>query len=273
MNFQVVEDQLSLLMTRAMTLHAPPSSELGSFAGCKARFNGTGSNKELRNFILHVTLYKDAERISDDTALQELPQLLEGVAATWWTQTKENIYSWPTAIEMITKTFTQKRAAYEIYAEIFADKQDSHMKTEMFIRQKRLLLAELPHPHPEDVQIDMIYSLLKSKVQKRVPRNSVVSIDQLIKAVNSVEQSKDEERVGTYVNNDIEAMKIASQLKERCSRCRKSIRSGQMKSANVDCYKCNLRRAKRNKALKPETINHVYAPLQGFDPNINPFIK
>jgi hypothetical protein len=227
----------------------------------------------LQSFTLHITLYKDAERINDDTALHELPQLLERVADTWWVQVKENIYSWRRAIQMIRDTFRQKRPAHKIYAEIFADKQDSHIKTEMFIRQKHLLLAELPHPHPEDVQIDMIYSLLKSKIQKRVPRNSVISIEQLINAVNSIENSKDEERVGTYVNNNIEAMKMASKLKERCSRCRKSIRSGQMRSADIDCYKCNLRQAKRNKALEPERINHVYAPLPGFDPNINPFIK
>jgi hypothetical protein len=205
----------------------------------------------LQSFTLHITLYKDAERINDDTALHELPQLLERVADTWWVQVKENIYSWRRAIQMIRDTFRQKRPAHKIYAEIFADKRDSYIKTEMFIRQKRLLLAEVPHPHPEDVQIDMIYSLLKSKIQKRVPRNSVISIEQLINAVNSIENSKDEERVGTYVNNNIEAMKMASKLKERCSRCRKSIRSGQMGSADVDCYKCNLRRAKRNKDSKP----------------------
>ena len=145
--------------------------------------------------------------------------------------------------------FTQKSPAYEIYAEIFSVKLHEYITTGMFIRRKQALFAELPRPHPEDVQLDMLYSLLKAEIQKKVPRDSVVSIDQLIDAANRVEHAKNKKRVGKYRNIDIEAMKIASKLKEKCSRCRRSIRSGQMANVDVDCYKCNLRRA-NDKAKK-----------------------
>ena len=79
----------------------------------------------------------------------------------------------------------QNRPAYEIYAEIFSVKQDEYITIGMFIRQKQALFAELPCPHPENVQIH---------------KNSVFSIEQPIDAANCVEHLKNDKRVG--INDD-----------------------------------------------------------------------
>jgi hypothetical protein len=186
MNSETTEDHLIRFMTRAMTIEAPASPNIGSFVRCTKRYNGRINNKELHRFILSIIIYKGAERISDETALLELPLLLEGPAAVWWANVKENINNWATAVKMLKETFTQKKPAHEIYAEIFAAKQDAYTSTEVFIRQKEALLTELSRPHPEDVQIDMIYSLLRSGIQTEVPRNSIISANQLINAANCV---------------------------------------------------------------------------------------
>lgn len=117
-----------------MSLTASSAETLGSFVNCAARFNG--NVHELEKFILCITLYKDAEKINDDIALHELPLLLEGEAAVWWTKVKENVYSWPAALKMMQDTFAVRKPAYEIYQEIFATKQEACIPTEMFIRQK-----------------------------------------------------------------------------------------------------------------------------------------
>jgi hypothetical protein len=272
MNSETTEDHLARFMTRAMTIEAPALPNIGSFVRCMERYNGRINNKELHRFILSIVLYKGYERISDETALLELPLLLEGPAAVWWENVKENINNWETAIRMLRETFEQKKPAYEIYAEIFSAKQDEYISTEMFIRQKRELLAQLPQPHPEEVQLDMIYSLLKQKIQTKVPRNSVFSIDQLIQAANNVERKKSNRRIQKYVNFDFGDMKPVLKSKEKCSHCRKS-RQSNMENLNMDCYKCDSRQDKRSKRRKAEEKIPVHAPLQGFNPNINPFNK
>ena len=68
----------------------------------------------------------------------------------------------------------------------------------LFAKSKRF--SRNFHPHLDGMRIDMLYSLLKTKIQKKVPRNSVVSIDQLIDAANRVEHLKNDKRVG--INDD-----------------------------------------------------------------------
>lgn len=114
---------------------------------------------------------------------------------------------------MMQRTFELKKPTYEIYAEVFAIKQDEYIPIDIVIRRKQALLVELPRPHPEYVQIDMIYSLLKSQIKNKVPRESVASFDQLIPAAQRVEQSKNDKRVKRLKNNDFKAMRLPAKLK------------------------------------------------------------
>lgn len=119
-------------------------------------------------------------------------------------------------------------SAYVIYAEVFTVKKDAYIPTEIFIIQKQALFAELPQPHPEDLQNDIICLLLKSQIQKNVSRNSITSFDQLINAAHRVEQSKNDKRVRRFENYDFKVMSSAAKLEEKCSqrKTRKSKRSG-----------------------------------------------
>jgi hypothetical protein len=271
-NSVVTDDQLSHFMTKAMTLDSLSAPKVGSFVGCTARFNGTRSEQELQTFVLNVMLYKDAEGVDDETALKELPLLMEGEAATWWAGIKENICNWSEALKMLQKAFFPPKPAYQIYTEIFATKQDEYIPTEIFIQQKLALLDALPRPHPEDVKIDMIYSLLKPKIHRKVPRESIVTLGQLIAAGNRVDHKKDKKRVKRFVNFNFETMKPAAKSKEKCSHCRKS------KGSKVDCYKCNALRRKLDEDPRQyiplEAMNPVnVTPLRGFNPDSNPFRK
>jgi hypothetical protein len=269
----MAEEHLTRFMNRAMTLHSSSEPKVGSFVGCAARFNGTRNEQLLQKFILNVTLYKDVERISDEVALHELYLLLEGKAATWWTRAKENIFNWSEALIMLQKEFSPKKSEHEIYTEIFATKQDEYIPTEIFIRRKQALMNALPLSHSEDVQINVIYSLLKPKIQRKIPRETVCSLDQLIAAAIRVEHKKNMKREKHFANLDFETTKAAKRSKPKCSSCKRSTGSGSME--NRDCYSCNLLQRKRSKGgrkhTRPTTINPVKAiPLHGLNPNSNP---
>lgn len=266
------DEQLARFVDKAMVLHASLPQKMGSFANCTTRFDGTRSEDELLAFINTVKLYKDLEKISDEVALQELHLTLYGEAATWWQEVKGDIHVWSEALKMLKLKFMPKKPAYEIYAALFAVKQDDYIPTEMFIQQKRALLAELPRPHPEDVQIDMIYSLLKSRIRRKVPRESVVSFDQLIGAAQKVEHSKYKRRVKRFQKFEYKALRPVSSALLKCSDCGKSTKF----DVKGNCCTCFSRRHKTSRRRKeilnvtpPQNFDQIH--LSGFNPDINPF--
>ncbi|XP_050473360.1 activity-regulated cytoskeleton associated protein 2-like [Bombus huntii] len=263
-NRDMQEDQLSRFMTRAMTLQPSTAPKVGSFVGYTARFNGDAHDVD--NFILNITLYKDIEGIKDETALQELSLLLEGEAAIWWANMKKDVHIWSEALKLLQRKFSIKRQPYEVYHQIFSVKQDDHIPTEMFINQKRALFDELPQTHSEDVQIDMIYSLLKSKVRKKIPRETIVTFDQLICAARRVEYSGYKRRLRRFERYSFDSSISAEKPTKFCTHYREFDESE--RSREVDCYKFKSkrrRRVDRHREYILPTPNTSRTPLDDFN--------
>lgn len=271
-NCDMQEDQLSRFMTRAMTLQSSAALKVGSFVGYTARFNGDAY--DLDNFILNMTLYKDMEGIKDETALQELPLLLVGEAAIWWANIKKDVRIWSEALKLLQRRFSIKRPPYEVYHQIFSVKQDDHIPTEMFIKQKRALFDELPRTHSEEVQIDMIYSLLKSKIRKKIPRESIVTFDQLICAARRVEYSGYKKRLRRFERFSFNSSIPVGTSTKFCTHYREPNECG--RSREVDCYKFKYkrrRRVDRRSEYIPSTPNTSRTPLDDFKPRLISFIE
>lgn len=274
MNWDVSGLELARLMSRAMTLESSSSSaasKVGSFANCAARFDGSSS--KLKSFILSITLYKDVEGVNDRTALQELSLLLEGEAATWWAEVKEEVYIWSEALRLLQLKFMAKYHAHEIYYKIFSVKQDEYVSTEIFIKQKQDLFYQLPRPHSEEAQIDMIYSLLRPKIQMKVPRQSIVTFDQLIEAARRLEHKKYKKRVRRFERFDLKSMMPAGRLR-KCSHYRETDEDGNY--LEVLCDLCRQERRKRietSRLYTPSIAKNTHIPLSGFNPDSNPFNK
>jgi hypothetical protein len=101
------------------------------FTHCPARFDGS-RNREV---------YHQSENISDANAILGLPLLLQGPSYTWWTGVKSSVTTWADAVDAIRSEYAPKRAAYQIYLEIFSNPQDAATPTGLFVSQKRALLA------------------------------------------------------------------------------------------------------------------------------------
>ncbi|XP_076648057.1 activity-regulated cytoskeleton associated protein 2 [Halictus rubicundus] len=145
-------------------------------------------------FIAAVSIFKDIENISDENALKGLPLLFEEHAAVWWRGVRGSVSSWKEALETIKTTFAPRRPAYQVYTELFRTTQDANTPTDLFISRNRAQLAELPNPHPETVQIDMIYGLLHPPLRKKIPRESVKTFTELMKCAREVEDLEKEDQ-------------------------------------------------------------------------------
>jgi hypothetical protein len=264
----ITEDQLTRFMARAMSLNSSPLSTSGSFATCAARYDGTISEQQLQKFILNISLHKDVEGITDEIALHELPLLLQGEAFKWWEELKENVCEWKQAMKLLKERFSPKKPPYQIYAEVFATKQDAYIKTEIFVGQKRALLDNLPQPHPEHVQIDMIYSLLRSQIRRKIPRDSITSFDQLLAEARKVEQLKLEKHARQWANFNFTDPTANNQLRDKCTYCktRKRRRNEKVVGRVADRYKYLTPLSKRSKHLTPEAIN-AERQSRGYDFN------
>nr|XP_022905905.1 uncharacterized protein LOC111417767 [Onthophagus taurus] len=100
--------------------------------------------------------------VSDENALRGLPLLLIDHVATYWQGIKQTIKSWEDAIDARYVPRTAK--------------------------VPRFTNKVLP-PYREEMQIDMIYGLLRRKIRKHVSRKSVKSFTDLIEYSRSAEQS------------------------------------------------------------------------------------
>lgn len=221
MTVQMTEDQLTRLLASLSAGQQPPITQ-GSFARCTARYDGSKDRNKLNDFITTTTIYKDIEGITDANALKGLPLLLEGEAATWWQGVQHKVTTWTKATELMRIAFAPKKPSYQIYAEIFGTKQEQSSSTDSFIAQKRALLAELTHAHPEEVQLDMVYSLLKLQIRKKVPRDSVETFDQLIDKARALEEiEKEIQGLQQHKKTAAEPKKEQrEELRPRCAHCR-----------------------------------------------------
>lgn len=228
----------------------------GSFVGCTARFDGSRDN--LNKFLVSVCLYKDVERVNEEVALRELPLLFEGEAAEWWGRVGAGASKWSDAMAMLQEAYAPRRAAYEIYADLFSTKQEASVATDEFVKRKRALLAELAEPHSEEAQIDMIYWMLRKQVRRRMPRKAIISLDDMAEKgryVDNMEKRRatlgkrwDEETVAKYFARSVakcphhkrdKEKYLHERNEERCNKCNKR-KHGRYKSATISIERLAL---------------------------------
>ncbi|KAL0879289.1 hypothetical protein ABMA27_003068 [Loxostege sticticalis] len=171
-----------------------PTPTQGNFTRCTARFDGTTRCTEvLEAFIESVLVYKECAAVSDEHALRGLPMLLTGDSADW-----------DDAIRRLRFMYGAPRPAYRIFRQIFAEKQTDE-RSDSFISRVRANLSRLPYKLHEQVQVDIVFGLLNHKIRKRVPYESVKSIDWLLEQARFVED--------TLVSNDDHLFSYNSQNK------------------------------------------------------------
>ncbi|KAF9797904.1 hypothetical protein SFRURICE_016548 [Spodoptera frugiperda] len=105
--------------------------------------------------------------------------LLEGEAAVWWRGVKASVTTWADATARLRATYGVAQPAHLILREIFAREQQEE-RAETFICRVRALIARLPYTLDQTLQTDICYGLLHRRVVKRVPRDSVRSLDDLL---------------------------------------------------------------------------------------------
>ncbi|XP_043263107.1 uncharacterized protein LOC122403574 [Colletes gigas] len=245
--FQMTDDQLNRLLATLTTRQtSPPTTSQGSFARCTTRFGGSTNRTRVEEFISTISIYKEIENIFNVNGIKGLPLLLEDEAATWWHGVKEDVTTWAQAMDLLRAAYAPKKPGYAVYAELFATKQTKNCATDVFIAQKRALFAELTHKHAEEIQLDMIYSLLKLRIREKIPRCSVKNFEELIGKARTFEALEEEARE----QQEPFGKPLPTQEKKlvRCSFCRKTGHSFE---------ECRRRKAKEPTKLEPPTL-HCY---------------
>lgn len=164
------------------------SANTGNFARCTLRFSGTESDN-VDIFLDGLLAYKSCENVTDPNALLGLSFVLEGDAAIYWKAIQKDITDFNSAVTALRETFSRKLPPPAIFRKIFASEQSSRDSTELFISKIRALLAELPYALPEEAQIDIVYSVLHSKITQRLLRSCITNFADFVKRVREIEAS------------------------------------------------------------------------------------
>ncbi|KAF9802622.1 hypothetical protein SFRURICE_005527, partial [Spodoptera frugiperda] len=176
---------------RALTQAAafpPLLTSPSNFTRCTARFDGAACNADVvEAFIESVLVYKECAGVSDDHALRGLPMLLTGDAAVWWRGVRPTVESWDDALRRLRFMYGAARPAHRVLRDIFATEQQSE-SADVYISRVRANISRLPYPLSEQMQLDIVYGLLHRRIRKRVPRDSVSSVDCLLERARYVEE-------------------------------------------------------------------------------------
>ncbi|XP_055910607.1 activity-regulated cytoskeleton associated protein 2-like [Eupeodes corollae] len=200
------EDQMQRMLTAVMQSARRP----GSFTTCSSRYKEERDPVKVEEFIATVSCFKDVEHRTEADAIKGFPLLLDDDARSWWQGVKSEANTWQDVISLLRNAFAPTKPAYRIYSEIFESKQRAKEPTDNFICKKRALFAQLPSPRPsETMMLDLIYGLLHISIRDGVPREKVVTFQDLIEHARSIEHSMAEKQ--QY--ND------KTELKKRCSYC------------------------------------------------------
>ncbi|XP_012155476.1 uncharacterized protein LOC101450402 [Ceratitis capitata] len=162
----------------------------GSFTNCTSRFGGQRDHEAVEEFITSIVTYKEIESISDEDALKGLSLLFYGLASTWWQGVRKEAKTWGDAIALIRDHFSPTKPAYQIYLEIFEQKQEDSVPIDTFVCQKRALLAQLPEGrHDEETELDLVYGLLDIKYRKNILRQDLKSFRELLEKGRIIEHN------------------------------------------------------------------------------------
>ncbi|KAK5649458.1 hypothetical protein RI129_000487 [Pyrocoelia pectoralis] len=164
------------------------STRSGNFAKCLSRFDGS-KYSDVKAFIDAIEIYKDCSDVSDANALKGLPMLLDGFAATWQ-GVKTTIDTWEAAIMLLIHTYGPTKPPHKVYRELFKSEQDARTPTDVFICNSRSILAQLlANMLTEQIQLDMVYGLLHTRIREKVPRNKIVNFSELLEQARIVEDN------------------------------------------------------------------------------------
>lgn len=164
------------------------SHSQGNFAACTARFGKNLDPEALEAFIDSISIYKECTNISDEHALKGLSMLLEGDAAIWFRGVKKNISTWDEALTRLRSMYGRPRPPHKVFREIFAAEQGEE-RAEVFIGRIRALFAIIPYPMGDRLETDIVYGLLDRRIRKRITRESVKDLDELMEKAKDVEES------------------------------------------------------------------------------------
>ncbi|CAH2088576.1 unnamed protein product [Euphydryas editha] len=161
----------------------------GNFSKCTSRFKRDRNDPEIvEAFVDAIETYKECTNISDIHALKGLPMLLEGEAAVWWRGVKASVPTWQDAIARLRAMFGVPRAPHKILRQIFSVEQGSE-RAEVFVARILALIAWLPYKIEERMQLDIVYVLLDRSIRKRLARNTLTSLDELVDKARAIEET------------------------------------------------------------------------------------
>lgn len=239
MTVQLTQEQFQELLGRISAIH---SSANMNFTQCAYRFHGERDHMKVDEFINAVTAFKQLEQIPDEDALFGLPLLLKDAASTWWAAVRSDVNSWTEALDRIRSEFAPTPPPYEVYLQIFANPQGGIEDIDDFLMGKNKLLRMLPAGrHSEEVQLDLVYGLLRLDFRKEIRRTDVKTFAELSERVRHMESLI---RTGKFKSLQ---PSITKPLKKRCSFCR-------MKGHTVElCRRRKVRLAQAELDMKTNT--------------------
>ncbi|KAI5638414.1 hypothetical protein NE865_09048 [Phthorimaea operculella] len=194
-----------------------------TLASCTARFDGTKNAELVEAFLAAVNVFKKIEKITDVDAIAGIPLLLEHDAAVWWQGSKKEVNTWQDFQDRLRHAFAPKKPEFITIQEIVRQDQKENERTEVFIRQKRMLLAQLSENNlSEKFQLNMVFGQLNLGIREKISRSSVTTFDELIEKAREAEQLLDMTKM---VPKDKEPTpgdtpsSIRPKKKKRCSFC------------------------------------------------------
>ncbi|CAD7013966.1 uncharacterized protein LOC101451679 [Ceratitis capitata] len=190
---QAMLDSVRQAAVAAANCAAPATVKMrGTFMYCNSRLGDQHNHEYVEEFIQSVLAYKDMESISDEDALKSIAILFYSEAALWWQGVRgaKQVHTWNDAIALIREHFAPTKPAYELYMDLFDEKQDDDTKISTFICVNRALLAQLPEGrHDEETELDMVYGLLHIKYRREILRQDVKTFEDLLERGRIVEHN------------------------------------------------------------------------------------
>lgn len=187
--FRILIETIRSLAPDANKVEEEEKQSKGSFANCQTRFSGQRDHDAVEVFVDAVETYKAVEQISDKDALKGISLLFNGLASTWWKGVRREAKTWEDAVRLLREHFSPTKPSYQIYLEIFEQKQDDKEAIDTFICTKRALLAKLPEGrHDEECELDFIYGLLHLKYRQHIPRHEIKSFRDLLEKGRNIER-------------------------------------------------------------------------------------
>lgn len=219
-------------------------------------FNGKGKHHKVEDWFATVHCFKNMHNINDADAIYGLQLLLKDEAAEWWSGVKENVRTWAEFELRFRSYFAPKKPSFAVYMDIFAEQQAKNEPTENFICRKRALLSKLPYKHDENIELDLLFGLLKVSIQKQIPRDSIETFEQLLTRARTAEQYDDRQRSPSPQRQET-APALTSQNKpsqgERKKKCTFCKNNGH--TEDVCRKKKNSQKARESKAPEPTKTN------------------